>query len=100
MDKRSLAPLLKDPYWPKWDNPWWDMDLLWEMGRAKEIRPQACEAMLASIRRHLKPDFLSWEPNGPVDLSRDVLCHCGWGTIYQVLRAAGVDVEKELPQVR
>jgi hypothetical protein len=76
------------------------MDLLWEMGRAKEITPKSCEAMLASIRRFIKPHFLSWEYSEPIDVHRDILCHCGWGTIYQVLRAAGVDVEKELPGVR
>jgi sulfide:quinone oxidoreductase len=33
----ALSSIERDPYWPKWDSPWWHMSLLNEMGLAKEI---------------------------------------------------------------
>jgi hypothetical protein len=35
----------REPYWPKWNSPWWHMTLLWEMGEAARIPRIAAEAM-------------------------------------------------------
>lgn len=37
----ALQSIERDPYWPKWDSPWWHMSLLNEMDLAKEI-PATC----------------------------------------------------------
>jgi len=29
----ALQSIERDPYWPKWDSPWWHMVLLHEMDR-------------------------------------------------------------------
>ena len=33
----ALASLARDPYWPKWDSPWWHMALLHELGLSPMI---------------------------------------------------------------
>lgn len=98
----ALESLARDPYWPKWDSPWWHMTLLWELGRADRIPEQAARALTRSIdSRYLKvfpvrPEEL---PAG-ADPYRDIACHCALGTAFQLLTACGVDVDSELPWVR
>jgi hypothetical protein len=96
------ASLEADPYWPKWASPWWRMTLLCELGQARAIPERAVAAMTRVLRTHYLEDF----PLDPaalppgVDPYRHVACHCALGTIHQVLRAAGVDVDAELPWIR
>lgn len=94
--------ILADPYWPKWDSPWWHMTLLWELGRVEEIPQEAVQSMLSALQTHYRRFFLPQEDPSPetTDPYRHIMCHCGWGTIYQVLQAYGIDVDQELPWVR
>jgi hypothetical protein len=94
--RRSLA---EDVYWPKWDSPWWHMLLLLELGEARRIPEQAARWMLEGLQA-LKVKTFPFRvedlpPGG--DIFRDTLCHCAVGSVYQVLAACGVDVERELP---
>lgn len=99
---RARESLAADPYWPKWDSPWWHMTLLWELGRADAIPPEAAEAMLAAI----ETKYLRFFPNPrePLprdkDPHRDALCHCAVGTMIQVLEASGLDLETRAPWLR
>lgn len=99
---RSLESLSRDPYWPKWDSPWWHMTLWWELGEARRIPREAAYAMRESLRRHclnffpIKPGEL---PAGK-DPHRNVICHCALGTIHQVLRACGADPDAAMPWAR
>ncbi|SEM22016.1 hypothetical protein SAMN05444354_11361 [Stigmatella aurantiaca] len=95
--QRSLE---RDPYWPKWDSPWWHMLLLHELGEARQIPARASAAMVVGIDRllHLFPIHPSDAPGA--DLQRDSACHCALGTMYPVLAACGIDVERALPWVR
>jgi hypothetical protein len=97
----ALAAIAEEPYWPKWHGAWWHMVLLWELGEAARIPPAAVRAMIASVDRllHVFPVQPGDAPPG-YDPARDVMCHCGLGTIDQVLTACGVDVDRELPWVR
>lgn len=94
--------LKADPYWPKWDSPWWHMTLLWELGLARSIPEPAVYAMVEVLKTHyhlvmaFKDDDL---PPG-VDPHRGVPCHCAIGTMHQVLCAAGAAVDDELPWMR
>lgn len=91
-----------DPYWPKWNSPWWHMTLLWELGAADRIPKRAIDRMLDALTNryiHFFPFVESEVPPG-VDPLNGVMCHCGLGTMYQVLRAAGVDVDSRFPWVR
>lgn len=97
----ALESLRRDPYWPKWDSPWWHMTLLWELGRADEIPGAAVEHLIASMEKHLLKAFpvSGGLPEGK-DPHRNVACHCALGTIYQVLTACGIDVDARLPWIR
>lgn len=100
--KKAKDSLALDPYWPKWDSPWWHMTLLWELGRADAIPREAAEAMLAAI----EAKYVRWFPNPrePMpegkDYHRDGLCHCGLGNIYQTLAACGLDLDARAPWMR
>ena len=98
----AAASLAEDPYWPKWDGPWWHMVLLFELGLARDIPERAVRAMIASIDAlplhtfPLRPE--DWPPG--LHPSRHASCHCALGSIDQVLAACGVDVDAELPWIR
>jgi len=100
--QKARERLALDPYWPKWDSPWWHMTLLWELGRADAIPKEAAEAMLAAI----ETKYVRWFPNpreplpGGKDPSRDALCHCALGNMYQTLAACGLDLDARAPWMR
>ena len=90
-----------DVYWPKWDSPWWHMLLLHEMGEARRIPERAVTHMVERLDAFpvkifpIQPGEL---PPG-ADPHRDVLCHCALGSVFQVLSAAGRDVDRALPWI-
>ncbi|GEM_PF-91174 len=91
-----------DPYWPKWDSPWWRMLLLHEMGRTRDIPAAAVEKLVHSLSIHLLP-VLPLRPSDvpeAKDKTRNFPCHCQLGTVYQVLARCGVDVDRALPWIR
>ena len=98
----ALAQIAADPYWPKWEAPWWRMGLLWEMGRADEIPQAAVRAMVTAINGHYLRDFPAAEGDLPPgkDPYLDVICHCAVGVMYQILHACGVAVDEEIPWLR
>src|SRR5262245_62021793 len=90
-----------DTYWPKWDSPWWHMVLLWELGEARRIPERAVSKMvegLNALKVKIFPIHQHEMPEG-ADPHRDVSCHCAIGSIYQVLSACGVDVDRALPWI-
>lgn len=90
-----------DVYWPKWDSPWWHMLLLHEAGEIRRIPERAVTRMverLAAFPVKLFPIQPGELPPG-ADPHRDVMCHCALGCIYQVLSAAGRDVDRALPWI-
>jgi hypothetical protein len=97
--QRALAA---DAYWPKWDHPWWQMLALHEMGRARDIPRATVDAQVEALERiplKIFPIHAADLPEG-VDPYRGSPCHCQLGTVYQVLHAAGVDVDARLPWIR
>jgi hypothetical protein len=98
----ALESLSADPYWPKWNSPWWRMLLLHEMGSGDLIPNSALDRMVSAIDSHYLHFFPFNESELPdnVDAVRHVACHCALGTIYQVLAARGIDVDARLNWVR
>jgi hypothetical protein len=99
---QALRSLEADPYWPKWHSPWWHMLLLHEMGetsRIPEIAVQKYAEALNGIPLKIFPIHPGDLPEG-VDPYRGSPCHCQLGNVYQVLAAAGLDVDGELPWIR
>jgi hypothetical protein len=89
-----------DPYWPKWDSPWWHMTLLHELGLANRIPNIGLQSFLKGIDGYLH-FFPLTEDDLPAgrDPLADVLCHCALATADRVLRAAQVDVDGQLPWI-
>lgn len=96
----ALAMVAVDPYWPKWDGPWWAMVALFELGAADRIPPRIVGAMVAAVGGllHSFPIRDDEWPAG-ADRRRDTACHCALGCIDQVLAACGVDVDGALPWI-
>jgi hypothetical protein len=97
----ALRSLEVDPYWPKWDSPWWHMLLLHELGEAAQIPARVVAAMTAALDGlpvHIFPIERQAVPLG-TDFSRDTTCHCALGSMFQVLAACGVDVDVLLPWI-
>lgn len=99
---QALASLQADPYWPKWDSPWWHMLLLYEMGETKKIPEKVIREFIRSLNRiplKIFPIQPHETPPG-VDPYRGSPCHCQLGNVYQVLADWGIDVDLELPWIR
>lgn len=98
----ALRSIAVDPYWPKWDSPWWHMLLLHELGESHRIPERAIAAMveaLDALPLHIFPIRPGEAPPG-TDLHRDFACHCALGCIASLLAACGVDVARALPWVQ
>lgn len=102
----AIAALTCEPYWPKWDGPWWQMVLLWELGEAAQIPRRAVRAMVASLNALPLHSFPIRESDWPAGIpsegggrARAASCHCALGTIDQVLAACGIEVDRELSWV-
>lgn len=97
----AAASLAVDPYWPKWDSPWWHMCALWELGEATRIPPAIVAVMVERMQAFpLKLFPITAAELGNADPYRDVMCHCALGTLWQVLAACGVDLDRALPWMR
>lgn len=98
----ALQSIERDPYWPKWDSPWWHMSLLHEMGLAKEIPQTAIAKMVQVLKNHYLPIFPTKPGETPpgTDPYLRIACICAVGNMYQILFNAGVNVDRELPWMR
>lgn len=98
----ALDSIERDPYWPKWDSPWWHMSLLNEMDLAKEIPKASISKMVQVLKTHYLPVFPVKEEEVPTgtDPYRKIACLCAVGNMYQVLFNAGVDVDQEVSWMR
>lgn len=98
----ALQSLERDPYWPKWNTPWWHMSLMFELGLASEIPKLAVKKMTEVLKTHYLPVFpirAEEIPEG-TDPYRKIACFCAVANMYQVLFAAGVNVDQELAWMR
>lgn len=98
----ALQSIERDPYWPKWDSPWWHMLLLHEMDLTKIIPEAAILTMVKVLKDYYLPVFPIDAADVPpgTDVYRKIACLCAVGNIYQVLFSYGVDVDRELPWMR
>ncbi|MDE2292966.1 MAG: hypothetical protein KGL53_12865, partial [Elusimicrobia bacterium] len=74
----ARAAVARDPYWPKWDAPWWHMTLLWELGLADAIPAPIVSALLDAMSAKLLDFFPLTDAEIPPGKTehRHVLCHC------------------------
>jgi hypothetical protein len=90
-----------DPYWPKWNSPWWHMTLLYELGLAKSIPYRALKLLEEALEGYLHffPATEAEIPEGR-DPIADIVCHCALGTAHRILLAADVPIDKKQPWMR
>ncbi|CAN5608496.1 hypothetical protein BH11CYA1_BH11CYA1_18470 [soil metagenome] len=88
----AKAMAAREPYWPKWDNPWWHALLLEEMGLAGEIPPKFIEDYAATVDKHYLHFFPFTEEEIPVGVSPifHIACHCYLGSLYRLLTAGDI----------
>ena len=100
--EQAQRSLEADPYWPKWDSPWWHMLLMHEIGETNSIPQAVIRTYVASLDRMPLKIFAIHPEDMPagIDPYRGSPCHCQLGNVYQVLAAWGVEVDKELPWIR
>lgn len=94
--------LAADPYWPKWDSPWWHMTLWYEMGLADRLPGTVLTRFLKAFRDQYLDFFPLTEnevPSGK-DPIRNVACHCALATVFKITAAAGLDPDQEIPWAR
>jgi len=89
-----------NPYWPKWDSPWWHMSVLFEMELADRIPRRIAEHMLLAAKRTQLPYFFREDAPQDKTPQQEAPCPCSLGNIYQILCAVGLDVDRELPWAR
>jgi hypothetical protein len=89
-----------NPYWPKWDSPWWQMSVLFEMGMADRIPKKTAQHLLAAAKRTQLPYFFSEDAPKDKREDQEAPCPCSLGNIYQILSATGLNVDEALPWAR
>lgn len=97
----ALRSIAADPYWPKWNSPWWRMLALFEIGEARRIPARTLAAMIDRMNAMPVKTFpfrdADWRGH---DRWRDSTCHCAIGCLSQVLHASGIDPLAALPWFR
>ena len=100
--EEALGSIDRDPYWPKWDSPWWHMSALFEMGLSDLIPSNVIDRMIMRMdARYLKifPIHEHELPEG-IDYYTRIPCHCQLGNMYQILRSHRKDIDQLLPWIR
>ena len=98
MSKHSQESINRDPYWPKWNSPWWKMTLLMEMGETSRIPSHIFQLMLQKLNSqylHFFPVVEKELPEG-CDPYRDIICHCALGTFLKLCALLKIDAAKEM----
>jgi len=98
----AFESVADDPYWPKWDTPWWRVMTLFELGEIKQVPDKIIDKLIESMDSTYIHFFPFYEKDIPkdCDVYRQIPCHCALGCIYQALFAYGIDVDERLPWLR
>lgn len=99
---QALASIARDPYWPKWNTPWWWMLLLHQTGQTERIPAAGAKGMAAALNSHYLHYFPRNEKELPqgTDPWRQVLCHCALASMVSIYAVSGDDVDGLFPWQR
>ncbi len=91
----------QDPYWPKWNSPWWHMLVLFELDLTEKIPGKIINLMAEKIDSHYLHSFPLIESELPegIDTYREIMCFCACGSIMQIFCEYGYDYKKKFPWV-
>ena len=87
----------------KWDGPWWQLAILYEMGEVARIPRLAVDSALGQLKHGAWQEFVITEhdvPQTEADKEKMDCCHCELGVFYMILSACGCDTEANLPWIR
>jgi len=92
---QAFEALALDPYWPKWQGPWWHALLLFELGLSKQIPRQFLQRYVELVDNHYLHFFPFHEHEVPAHLDpvSNIACHCFLGTYVQVLHSTDIALE-------
>ncbi len=95
----ALESIKLDPYWPKWDSPWWKALLLSEAGMSELIPKQFIEQMIEALKRHYLQYFPLVETDIPEGCEpyRHIMCHCALGNMCRLIELCGYEADKQIP---
>lgn len=99
----AASSLAMDPYWPKWNSPWWHMLLLNEMGLVADIPHLAITRMLDVLNSDYYLKFFPLTENEVppgFDAMNQVPCHCQLGSMHCLFANYGIDLDEKLPWLR
>ncbi len=84
--------VVREPYWPKWNSPWWHALLLEEMGLASEIPPHFIEHYAEVVDQHYLHFFPFTEEEVPAGVSPvfNIACHCYLGSLYRMFSSVDI----------
>lgn len=96
---KAIDSINLDPYWPKWNSPWWKVLLLYETGFKHLIPVEFLDVLIDIIDKHYLHYFPLTEAELPKDIDpyRDILCFCALGNMCRVLEDCGFCVKERLP---
>lgn len=97
----SIDSINIDPYWPKWNSPWWHILLLYEIGEIKSVPQPVMDSLVNAINRHYLKFFPLYENEIPAgkDPYRNIACHCQLGCAYQFLNTYYDDIDSLIPWI-
>lgn len=98
----GLLRLERDPYWPKWDSPWWRLTALHELGAAGHAGTEPIDGLIRSAAARWIQHFPRTEEELPdgVDPYHDIACFCAIGTFDQLVVACGQNTDQRVPWLR
>jgi hypothetical protein len=96
----AIQSIEANPYWPKWNSPWWHMSVLFEMGLADRIPKASAQKMLEVLRDTPLDYFFESEAPASRTEKHEAPCPCMLGNMYQILAATGLEVDIAFPWMR
>lgn len=95
----AKATFLRDPYWPKWQTPWWKLLLLLELDLIIGADQEIILEYTALFNNHYLQFFPRDESELPPDCDpyRHILCFCAAGSFMKLLQTAGLSLTTHVP---
>lgn len=83
----------REPYWPKWKTPWWQLCFLMELGLIHHIPTFILKRFSQSLDTHYQTFYLNSMEQCPTgcDPDLDFYCHCSLATAMNILWEGGLD---------
>ncbi len=101
LSDRTFQMLDQDPYWPKWESPWWKLCLLDELGGIKLLPEKWFSHFLEKLDSHYLHTFPVVEAELPAGLDpyREIICFFALGTVFRISVKRGIDSFERLPWI-